>query len=155
MKRPLVSSLLVLASLAPLLGCAELDISHEAPVDFGRYRSVTVAVNGPLGDDGDYLAAELRDVSGFQTVVVGEPGACDAEEPPSTDACLSVDVRLGSYYDSDGFLVFVAEAAYELRDAEGKRLTSDGVSEQGGFADTASEEVLGEVARAFIPSYDY
>jgi hypothetical protein len=135
-------------------GCAELDISHDAPVDFTRYRSVTVDVEGSFDDSNEYLASEMRDVSGFETVVA-EPTSSEDEEPPPTDAHLSVEVRVTYYYDDDGFPVFVADAEYELRDAEGKHLTSDTVGDQSGSADSAAREALDEVARAFIPSYDY
>jgi hypothetical protein len=140
--------------LGTLCGCAELDISHDAPVDFARYRSVTVDVDGSFDGSNAHLASELRDVSGFKTVNVA-PDASEDEEAPPTDAYLSVEVRVTYYYDDDGFPVFLADAEYELDDAEGKLLTSDTVSEQGGSANSATQEALDEVARAFIPSYDY
>ncbi len=140
--------------LGTLCGCAELDISHDAPVDFARYRSVTVNVEDSFEDSSEYLASELRDVSGLHTVVVA-PASSEDEEPEPTDAYLSVKIRITSYYDEDGFLVFMAYAAYELENADGKVLTSDTVSDDGGLPDSAAREALDEVARAFIPSYDY
>jgi hypothetical protein len=153
MTRSFIWLALVASSLGLLCGCAELDISHDAPVDFTRFRSVTVDVEDSFEDSSEYLASELRDVSGFHTVVVAP--APSEEEPEPTDAYLSVNVRITSYYDEDGFLVFVAVAEYELETAEGKVLTSDTVSDDGGFPDSAAREALDEVARAFIPSYDY
>ncbi len=142
-------------SVLGALGCAELDISHEPPVDFSRYRSVTAQVLGDFESESDYLAAELRDVSGFTTVVVAPPSSEERPSTPATDAYLEVEISLGYYHDSDGFVRFVADASYELRDAEEALLTSDTVSDEGGTARAAVRRALDEVAFDFLPAYDY
>lgn len=135
-------------SALPLGGCATLDISHDAAVDFERYKIVSVDVTSNLGDEAGttHLIEELNEVSGFRKAVrVGE----------KADLSLVVTVRVDAIRDSEGFLDYVAEAHYVVTTPDGEELLDDYVSDTSSLPSEAVEDALDEVARVFIPAYDY
>ncbi len=141
---------LFLATLVfSLASCAELDISHDGAVDFSRYKTVAVDVDSDYLGDGtatSYLIHELNDVSGFEKAV---------SLSTTADLTLSVWVQVSSYQDSDGYLNYVADVHYQATTPTGETLVDDTVSDTSGSPSEAEEDALDEVARVFIPPYDY
>ena len=80
----------LLAACAFLLGsaCAPLTYSEEGAIDFETYSSVRVSVTSTTftGDGSEYLAGELENSSGFDTVTL--------DSATSVDAVLSVTLSV-------------------------------------------------------------
>jgi hypothetical protein len=81
----LVRAALVVASA---FGCAPLTFSEPGVIDFSRYRSALVT-----GDGADYLAAELKEISGFESITT-DPAS-------SVDLILNVAVSESEHTDCD------------------------------------------------------
>jgi len=149
----------VIAPLLALGACLPLTFSHEAVIDFDRYRSVAVHVEyragcelaaGSAGGRSSYLQGELKRESGF------EQGFLLAGTTPDVDAELRVtlcgrrDVDFEEERDE-----WDVDAHFDLVDpAEGRRVLESGdVTATGETSEEAIEDALDEVAHHFLPSY--
>ena len=106
----------VTLALSAAAGCAPLTFSKTPLIDFDRYPSVLVTVtSGNAAGDTGYLAADLRDTSGF-ALVTTDPGATTS---------LVLDVKLvvteSTAIDLDGNVVtsWRGDASYAATDAAG------------------------------------
>ncbi len=131
--------------LVGALGCAEVDLSNDGALDYHQYRSVAVRVHGDANETA-YLVEELRDISGFETVV---------SEPAPADVHLDVSVSVSFTIDSEGHEEIDAIASYVATDARGKVLLSGHESDRSTFVEETILDALDEVAVVFIRPYDY
>lgn len=130
-----------LAAALWLSSCAPLTFSHEAAIDFDRFRAVRVSATGPMGNPSEYLAAELRSVSGFTTVTTSPTEPVDLVLEVSVTAEGNSD---GSY---DSVATYVAKTPAGAVVDEGEEYdTSDTELE-------AVEDALDEVAAHYQRPY--
>lgn len=130
-------------------GCASLTFSEDAPIDFERYSSVSVAVaTNVTGPDvaSEYLAKGLRELSGFESVTTAA-GAV-------TDLRLEVRITTSPVDDLDIDGEANGRADYTARDASTNSVVDSGSEDD--ISDTAwevQEDVLDEVALHFIAPF--
>ncbi|HEX6277898.1 MAG TPA: hypothetical protein VFZ53_32870, partial [Polyangiaceae bacterium] len=151
-----VRGLVATLVLAQACGCAPLTFSDPGAVDFSRYRSAWVT-----GDGADYLAAELAEISGFESVTT-EPGAdvdlvievsvaveeeqtCECECECECDDDCSESCTCTSEFD--------ATAAFVARTPAGETVDMGTESDTSATELEAFEDVLDEVALHYIRAY--
>jgi len=154
MKRSWCVVLLVLAVLLPQ-GCVPLTFSREAPIDFDVYRHVSVQVTlhglASYYDDQSatvYLAAELQQDSGFDTVSIGDAA--------SADVLLNVSVTVTELLDTSGDspdYEYPADASFRALDPSGTEIDSGYVSDSSESPGEALEDVLDEVTLHYLRPY--
>src|SRR5690606_20205508 len=136
-------------------GCVPLTFSHDPSIDFEAYPSVAVQVT--LGGAAtyygqqnatNYLVRELRNVSGFQTVV---PQVSD-EVTLILDVHL-VTVEVVRYYDDFPELEYRSEAAFTASDSFGHGIDSGRASGDSRFPFEAVEDGLDQVALHYLRPY--
>jgi len=152
----------VLGLLAPLLlagACLPLTFSHEAVLDFERYRSVAVHVEyrtgcelaaGTASDRSSYLQTELKRESGFEQVFILAAGTPDVDVELTVELCGRRDVDFEEERDE-----WDVDAHFEVIDVRAGRSVIDRGDMVGTAGDLqeAVEDVLDEVAHYFLPSY--
>lgn len=147
----------VLASLV-LLGlssCVPLTFSRDAAIDFEVYQSVAVEVF--LGGDAiyygqanasAYLARELRDGSGFQSVTT--------DVSAEVDLVLSVQLvmfEVVTYVDGAPDIQYDGHASFTAFDQQGVSVDSGRVADASSFPSETIEDVLDEVALRYLTPY--
>lgn len=140
---PLLGLLLAISA-----GCAPMTFSHEAEIDFGAYSSVRVSVtNGP--ELTEYLAAELRETSGFSHVTT------DPAESVSLVLTVTVEVVEDITVDSEGDIEidYDGTGRFSAVTPSGQPVL-EGIEEDTSESwSEAEEDVLDEVSRRFLPPY--
>jgi hypothetical protein len=130
-------------------GCQPLTYSHDGVVNFDRYRKVFVEVSGESQWFTDYLAAELWERSGFESVTT----RVDA----SVDAFLSVSLETttGTTTDSDGNTIpnYTSVATYVAHGANERVLCSGEEEDTNTSYEESVEDALDEIALVFRAPY--
>jgi len=153
----------LLALVAPLtLGCTEVRFTHEAPLDFARYRVARVTLTtedpdaAPVPSDAlEGLVARLRAVSGFQTVLgPGDPGEPDlwlAGALLGSDDSVSSGAAL--FCDCEAELVVTVGAEVTATDGTGQRVGRR-VTVEGSASDSYCTAVPAEACVAGVGVFD-
>lgn len=131
-------------------GCVPLTFSEPGAIDFERYRSVFVDVNpGELDPTpSEYLAQELREVSGFERVTT-DPGEV-------VDLLLTVEVYVDIVVkeDEDGSSVeYDGIGEYTARTPGGSVVDSGAEDDSSISYEETQEDVLDEIALHYIAPY--
>lgn len=143
------SAILALLAVSSAAGCAPLTFSEKSAIDFERYSSVSVAVtsnvNGPEVASG-YLAQELRDHSGFESVTTAAGATADLR--------LEVRITTSPVTVSDSDIEYDGRADYTAFDASNNAVIDSGSEDDTSeTAWEAEEDVLDEVALHFIAPF--
>jgi hypothetical protein len=126
-----------------------LTYSRESKLDFSRYRTAAVDVNdGDIGRT-DYLIDELESVSGFREVHRKGEGQADVFIDVWFDVAVTTSV------DSDGNTStnYDGTAEFTAFDATSAVLFTDSASDSSFTYEETIEDVLDEVAHAFMGPY--
>lgn len=131
------------------VGCQPLTYSHEGVVDFDRYRTVFVEVSGESPWFTDYLVAELREHSGFESVTTQNDSTVDAF------LSVSVETETGSTTDSDGNTIpnYTSVAPYVAHGSNERVLCSGEEEDTSTDYEESVEDALDEVALVFQAPY--
>jgi hypothetical protein len=135
--------------LACVAGCEPLTYSRDSKLDFSLYRTAAVNVNdGDIGRT-DYLIEELQDVSGFQEIHRASDGPADVLVE------VWFDVETTTSVDSDGNTStdYDATAEYSAIDTNDYVLFQDTTTDSSISYEETIEDVLDEVAQAFMRPY--
>lgn len=132
-----------------LTGCLPMTFAHEGVIDFERYRSVEVTVDGGTVDAEEYFIAELRRESGFETVTP------ERRDPVDLLLVVSVVVVTEITTDAEGNeeIEHVATAAWEAVTPTGHLVDAGDVTDESGSAVEAVHDVLDEVALHYLRPY--
>lgn len=136
-------------------GCVPLTFSREQPIDFEVYRHVVVQVHlqGLADLYGEtsatvYFASELQELSGFETVSVGNTEAADV--------VLSVSVNVTEWVDYSGDqpdYEYPSDASFQAVDPNGIVIDSGHVSDSSESPGEAVEDALDEVTLHYLKPY--
>ena len=135
--------------------CVPLTFSHDAAIDFEKYKRARVVVS--LSDEAvyygaanatAYLIGELKAGSGFEVVV----------SDPSASVDLTLNVRLSMVEQvrttDDGLdFDYESQALYSALDSSGDTIDSGRTADSSGFPSEAIEDALDEVALRYLRPY--
>lgn len=142
---PLACTVLSLALGAS--GCADITIEKEAAVDFQRFSSVRVVVSSVnSASDTAYLAQQLRDLSGFETVTTVDT------EPFSLVLSVNLTVIEEVMVDENGSTdsSWTGEATYVATDPAGVVIDRGSEDDSSEFNAEVAEDVLDEIALHYM-----
>lgn len=138
-----------------LTGCMPLTFSRDPAIDFEVYRHAAVQVSlrglAALYDETRataYLASELRELSGFETVSVGATEAADV--------LLFVSVHATEWVDYSGDVPdyeYPSNASFQAVDRNGIVIDSGRVSDTSESLGEAVEDALDEVTLHYLQPY--
>jgi len=144
-------------------GCAPMTFSKEASLDFAAYPSLSFELGGLDGSarQSAYLASELREHSGFRSVI---QATAQAFEPAT--AHLSVELSVQASGDDDLLvtlftddeereeLSYSASVSYRLRARDGRMIDTGGesVQDENTFND-AAEAALDALVLHYLRPY--
>lgn len=143
--RPLAFGALVFAC-----ACAPLTYSEKGAVDFEAYASVRVSVTttGTDNDSADYLARELAESSGFQTVTL------DPAAPVDAVLGVALDVTFSPIVDDQGNSVDQYEATADYTLSAGSSPVDSGQTTATASTDIdAAEGALDGIATHYVAPY--
>jgi hypothetical protein len=153
-QRRLCAMLLAFGALASN-GCVPLTFSREASLDFEVYRHavVQVSLTGLASFYAEqsataYLASELQEKSGFETVSVGTAEAADV--------LVSVSVSVTEWVDFSGDTPdyhYESDASFRATDPNGIVIDSGHVSDSSESPGEAVEDALDEVTLHYLRPY--
>lgn len=151
-------ALLVLLSV----GCAPMTFSNEASFDFAEFPSLSFELGGPDGSrrQSAYLASELREHSGFRSVVPASANGLETASALLTveltvQASIEGDLLVAIFADEeDDDVSYSASVSYWLSARDGRRLDSGGDSVQDETTfERAAHSALDQVVYHYLRPY--
>jgi hypothetical protein len=141
--------LLLIGALLLAGSCAPLTYSEQGAVDFETYRSVRVSVTSTSFTGGsEYLAHELEELSGFETVTL------DPAVPVDAVLGVSLSVIFAPTVDAEGNSVDQYEATTDYALTAGTtRVDSGHTTGAASNANDAAESALDGVTMHYVAPY--